>query len=95
VTPPRLTWLLVLCALVLLAIALTSCSTPPVVVTKTETVHVSVPGPAQKVPAALSADCPPDPLTGTTLGAILARLSSVETALARCRIQLGQIRALK
>jgi hypothetical protein len=95
VTPPRLTWLLVLCALVLLAIALTSCSTPPVVVTKTETVQVSVPGPAQKVPAALSADCPPDPLTGTTLGAILARLSSVETALARCRIQLGQIRALK
>ena len=93
---PRLTWLLAIGVLVIVAIALTSCSsTPPTVVTKTVTQIVNVPGPVQKVPAALSADCPPDPLTGTTIGAVLARLASLESALGRCRIELEQIRALK
>jgi hypothetical protein len=91
-----LTWLLVACLVVILAIAVAGCATPaPVVVTKTVTQTVDVPGPVQKIPAALSADCPPAPLPSTSLADILGRLSSVETALAQCRIQLQQIRALK
>lgn len=94
--PPRLIWLLAICLLIILAIAVSGCATPaPVVVTKTVTQLVNVPGAVQKVPAALSADCPPDPLAGTQVGQVLARLSSVETALAQCRIQLGAIRDLK
>lgn len=46
------------------------------------------------VPEALSKDCPPDPLASTRVGDTINRLASVELALAQCRHQLAQIRAL-
>jgi hypothetical protein len=56
---------------------------------------VEVPVPVYTaIPAELTADCPPEPLTGTTVGDVLGRLRSVELALAQCRGQLGLIRAV-
>lgn len=55
-------------------------------------VRVEVPGPVQKVPAELLADCEPTPAAGTTVGAALDRLDSVEGCLDQVKVQLRAIR---
>lgn len=79
-------------AILLGALLLAGCQTPPVVV-KTVTVEVPVPV-LQKIPVALTADCPADDLAGTQLVDLLGRLASTEDALKDCRDRLARIRAL-
>ena len=81
------------CSIFGLALLLFGCASQPQFITKTETVEVPVMR-IVPVPAALTDDCQPAPLTGTSIEAILSRLASVETALADCRDQLSRIRAL-
>lgn len=80
----------------LLALAsLAGCETPPVV--RTETVEVPVPV-VKPLDPHLTADCEPRfyylqaPITGEVL---IDRLTAVELALAICRNQLENIRALQ
>lgn len=77
----------------LVVIACVGCATAPAPVVKTVTVEVPVPV-VQKVPEALTADCPPPALDGTTVGGALDRLAGVEAALAACRSELAKIRSL-
>lgn len=80
--------------LLLTCLVLGGCCGQPKIIVRTETIEVPVPT-VVAVPVELSADCPPSPLPEKlTIGAIFDRLASVETALARCRRQLTQIRAL-
>ena len=55
---------------------------------------VSVPVPVVvPIDAALLADCQPEPLGSTTVGAALVRLSQTEDCLAKLRAQLAAIRS--
>lgn len=56
---------------------------------------ISVPVPVvQQIAPELVADCQPAPLAGTTVGAALDRLASVEGCAAALRDQLSRLRAL-
>ena len=69
---------------------LASCAT---VVDKPRVVTVNVPV-AAPLPAELTQDCAPAPLVGTTVGAALDRLASVEGALKDCRERMAALRQI-
>ena len=75
---------------------LTGCASAPQVVYRDRPISVPVPV-VRPLPAELTADCPPAGGVAPgalTVGAVLTRLADVEDALAKCRGQLAQIRAL-
>ena len=78
-------------AMTLLALAGCQSAPPPVIITKTVPVPIEVP---VAVPAALSQDCPPAALAGSSVGDVLARLAAAEAALAACRDRLAKVRSL-
>lgn len=81
---------------VILLLALAGCqSTPQPILDKPRAIEVKVPGPIQKIDAALVADCAPAPLGGTTVGDELARQAAVEDCLKQMRDQAAKVRALK
>jgi hypothetical protein len=76
-----------------MVVAVAGCCSRPPALDDPRTVTVQVPV-VQSVPAALVADCVPEPLAGTTIDAVLARLVSVEDCLATMRDQAARLRAL-
>jgi len=73
---------------------LAGCSQAPVVIDHPHTVTVSVPV-VQKLDPAFLADCAPESLTDSTVGAALTRLASTEACLQAVRGQLAKLRALQ
>lgn len=77
----------------LISLLLSACTTTKLI-DHPSVVTVQVPV-VQPVPADLVKDCQPAPLQGTTMGAALNRLASVESCLAQIRKEMAGIRSFQ